>query len=137
MENDPVDPETIERARQLNIIDLEVGRQSLDDWYCVTRGARGDPALLLKLGVYNKDAAEFARDSLFCEYAYILNFDTKEIEFYKGFNHDPQAAGRYAKIDKPYVVGSSGNQYYGIALVGECPFGEIPDNWKDKFYPEE
>ena len=32
-----------------------------------------------------------------CEYAYIVNFDTKELEIYQGPNYDPNQAGRYVK----------------------------------------
>lgn len=31
---------------------------------------------------------EFAADSLFCEWAYVLNLDTNELEVYQGFNHN-------------------------------------------------
>ena len=32
---------------------------------------------------------EFAADSLFCEWAYVINLDTNELEVYQGFNHEP------------------------------------------------
>jgi hypothetical protein len=32
------------------------------------------------------DSSGFAADSLFCEYAYVLNFDTEVLEVYRGFN---------------------------------------------------
>jgi len=44
----------------------------------------------------NPDARndEFIRDSLYCEYAYILNKDTNELEVYRGFQESPPE-GRY------------------------------------------
>lgn len=34
------------------------------------------------------DNSDFANDSLFCEWAYVLNLDTNKLEIYKGFNKD-------------------------------------------------
>jgi hypothetical protein len=32
---------------------------------------------------------DFAKDSLFCEWGYIINLDTKKLEVYQGFNKKP------------------------------------------------
>ena len=37
---------------------------------------------------------EFILDSLFCEYGYIMNYDTNELEVYTGFQKEPPE-GRY------------------------------------------
>ncbi|HFU4540570.1 TPA: hypothetical protein ACGPBT_002852 [Klebsiella variicola] len=36
---------------------------------------------------------EFAADSLFCEYAYVVDFDKGTFEVFKGFNRTPLAEG--------------------------------------------
>jgi len=36
---------------------------------------------------------KFAADSLFCEWAYVVNLDTNELEVYKGFNKTPLVEG--------------------------------------------
>jgi len=36
-----------------------------------------------------KNSVEFAGDSLFCEWAYVLDLDNLMLEVYKGFNKDP------------------------------------------------
>ena len=82
-------PELIEKAKEMGIIDLGVSNQSLDDLYCVMRGAQGDLNAYSELG-YMVDGSDFLIDSLFCEYAYIVNFDDNVLECYKGFNHDPK-----------------------------------------------
>lgn len=63
---------------------------------------------------------DFIYDSLFCEYAYIFNYDKETLEIYKGFNKDPKEAGKYAskKIDKE-------EEYFGSRLLLEIPFGKI------------
>lgn len=38
---------------------------------------------------YTKDDLDFAADSLFCEYAYVIDFDKNTFEWYEGFNGKP------------------------------------------------
>ena len=63
----------------------------------------------------------FLYDSLFCEYAYIINLDTKKLEFYKGFNKNPNARGRYAN---KYAF-ENDKRYCGVALVKQIPLSKI------------
>ncbi len=43
------------------------------------------------------DSWSFGLDSVFCEYAYILDLDNKVLEVYKGFNKTGKVKGRFAK----------------------------------------
>lgn len=54
---------------------------------------------------------DFLKDSLFCEYAYIINLTTNSLEYYEGFNKNPKASGRYAS----FTVYDD-KKYYGVAL---------------------
>ena len=36
-----------------------------------------------------RNEIEFAADSLFCEWAYVIDLDTKQFEVYEGFNQEP------------------------------------------------
>lgn len=47
------------------------------------------------LKIYMIDSLPFIKDSLFCEYAYIVNLDTDQLEFYCGFQHKPDETNRY------------------------------------------
>lgn len=38
---------------------------------------------------------DFIKDSLFCEYAYIINLDTKKLEYYKGYQDQPDKENRF------------------------------------------
>lgn len=72
---------------------------------------------------------EFLYDSLFYEYAYIINLDTNMLEFYTGFNKDPNANGRYAKFT--VYERDPDDRYYGVVLKMEIPLEEIfKDEWK-------
>ena len=70
-----------------------------------------------------KDSHIFLADSLFCEYAYIINLDTNMLEYYVGFNKNKNAAGRYAKqtVDEEEI-------FYGVVLKKEIPLQDIFDN---------
>lgn len=143
-DNDAPTPEIIAKAKKLGLYDPSVSTGRETEYYALLRKAQGEPDQYLAIGVM-PDGADFALESLFCEYAYIINLDTGELEFYEGFNQDWNAEGRYAgKADKVRVYENyrgSGlrheepNEYAGIRLVGTCPLDAIPDDWKTKFYP--
>lgn len=62
------------------------------DWYWTLRPNQGCPENWLPFidsgsKVYMIDNLSFIKDSLFCEYAYIVNLDTDQLEFYCGFQH--------------------------------------------------
>lgn len=70
------------------------------DWYWTLRPNQGCPENWLPFidsgsKVYMIDNSSFIKDSLFCEYAYIVNLDTDQLEFYCGFQHKPDETNRY------------------------------------------
>lgn len=98
-------------------------------WYSLLRSSQGNIIHYacdepLK---YMIDGKDFLYNSLFCEYAYIVNFDTGMFEFYEGFNKDPNAAGRYTKLPEGY----KDNDYYGVKFIGETPLKAIVTASKD------
>lgn len=109
-------PEQVKECARFT--DLGVSRQSPDDWYCLLRNAQGEPQEYIKGLRYMTDSHRFLRDSLFCEYAYIINLDEDVFEFYRGFNKDGNAPGRYAK-------GRSVQGYRGVALAWSMPLAEL------------
>jgi len=44
----------------------------------------------------SQNGIDFIYDSLWCEWAYMINLETQCLEIYRGFNTDPQEAGPYA-----------------------------------------
>lgn len=73
------------------------------------------------------DESRFLIDSLFCEFAYIINLDTNKLEYYEGFNLDPNAPGRYAKNT---LYKNDEKVYYGVKLVKEI---ELTDLFAGKY----
>ncbi len=122
-ENVPPTPEQIKDCEPWT--DLGVNRQSTSDWYCLMRGAQGDLNAYTDGLKYMSDAQGFLLDSLFCEYAYIINTDEQVLEFYSGFNQKSRTRkGRYAALQEPSSNGTTG-KYYGVVLIKRYPLDEI------------
>jgi hypothetical protein len=115
--------------------DLSVGDQTPESWYCLMRNAQGQlmPYYSGKLK-YMIDSHNFILDSLFCEWAYIVNLDTMKLEVWRGFQKEPQEGSRYVKDktkDKLVAAKILPEEYYPCALVKEYPLKKLPS--KEKF----
>lgn len=98
---------------------VEVGNQSIADWYCLLRESQGNLYAYTNGLKYMLNGNDFLYDSLFCEYAYIINVTTGKLEFYLGFNRSKKTnRGRYASKTKD-------DQYYGVMLMKTYDLGEI------------
>lgn len=81
------------------------------------------------------DYAYYVNDSLFCEWGYIINLDTKRLEVYRGFQKKAKKLrGRYAeghKKPKTWEGKDKGFPYYfPISLVADIPFNALPPEGK-------
>lgn len=93
------------------------------DWYSLLRGAQGNLSAYMNGLPYMKDSQGFLRNSLYCEYAYIINLDTNELEFYSGFNKKcRKTKGRYANKQ---VYGAKSDDYWGVVLLMKIKLGDI------------
>jgi hypothetical protein len=106
------------------------------DWYSFLRECQGHIALWLKAGIMI-DSQSFIKDSLFCEWAYIVNLDTMKLEVYKGFQTTPTKNGRYkarkSSSWKPKYDGD--NFYYPCELIAEFEFTNLPDKMDEALFP--
>lgn len=121
--------EQIERCVAAGYADTTVSNRTTADWYCLIRNLQGNFPEYQKLidndmKVYMADKISFIRDSLFCEYAYIINLDDNVLEFYTGFQRVPQEGNRYG-TDVAYE-GYDGN-YYPCKLLKTFPLNELDD----------
>ena len=108
-------PEQIEECRKW--LDEGVSERRPEDWYCLLRGSQGEPKAYLEDGLrYMIDNHTFLEDSLFCEWAYLINLDTERLEVYKGYNKNPDAPGRYA-----HKRAKDDSKYWGVVLIDEVP----------------
>ena len=77
--------------------DETVGKRTVQDWYCLLRELQGDLEKLIQIPgeVYMIDNHDFIKDSLFCEYAYIIDLNKEVLEFWIGFQRKPWAENPY------------------------------------------
>lgn len=133
----PPTSEQIERYE--GYADLSVNTGLLSDWYCLLRKIQGVGMLIEilkgKLGhaVFLND---FIKDSLMCEYAYVINLDNMTIEFYGGFQTKPQEGNRFGTEPREKDEGNE-EQYFPCKMVGSCKLNRIPVMWAEKFYPQD
>jgi hypothetical protein len=99
--------------------DPSVSTRKPQEWYALLRQSQGDLNFYKHGLKYMIDSANFIEDSLFCEWAYIINLDTNVLEVYEGFQKEPQH-NRY------YISEPDNSGYYNCKLVAEIPLnGDI------------
>ena len=109
----------IKICRNAGLSDLTVSDKEITDWYCLMRLAQGDLPQNVQSGLMI-DSREFLYDSLFCEWAYIINIDNSLLEVYKG-DQKSAGEGRYSNRKSS----NSLSEYYGVTLVAELDIKEI------------
>ena len=127
------EPSDADRDNLQEFCDPRVGSGG-SGWYSLLRHTQGDMELTLRSGVMI-DHNNFMLDSLFCEYAYVINLDESTIEMYKGFQTKPHTDGRYAS-NTPHEDRKSA-EYYPVKLMATFPLTDIPHDWMDKVDPPE
>lgn len=119
-----VDSKSIPTREQINecraFADVSVSMGNLSEWYVLLRNAQGDPEAYAGNLKYMIDGCDFIKDSLFCEYAYVINLDTEKLEIYEGFQKRPQK-NRYMTVPK------SKNDYANCKLIIEVDLDKVKD----------
>lgn len=86
--------------------------------------------LLLKFNrleeIVTTDSYEFAKDSLYCDWAYIIDFDKNAFEVYKGFN-----TSGITEQDRFFPLYEQGNDYYPVKIIQSFLLDGLPD--EDEF----
>lgn len=118
--SDTSSPTEEEMKKYGHFFNADVGNRTKTEWYCLLRECQGT------LEVYENpdfdvmiDSQSFLTDSLFCEWAYIINLDEGLLEVYQGFNENGSAGGRYA------ASGSFGG-YAGVKLIATYHLDNLP-----------
>lgn len=94
---------------------------------CYPELSRDTAARILQLvfdsppGMRVSDALEFAKDSLFCEWAYVIDLDKDVLEVYKGWQKTPSKRKNHRFGNE---VNSDG--YYPVRLKAKFPLSDLP-----------
>jgi hypothetical protein len=88
------------------------------DWYSALRKYQGVLDVYKENLRYMINNNEFIKDSLSCEWAYIINLDENTLEIYKGFQTSPH--------ENRYTNNSTENsKYYPCKLIEKYPLSNI------------
>lgn len=68
------------------------------------------------------DSSNFARESLWCEWAYIIDLDKETLEVYRGFNKEPLTAG-----DRFFDKDDNEKDYYPVKIVKSYSLKNLPE----------
>ena len=112
-----------------------VSKCSPDDWYCLLRDLQGISFLKEVISGrcgHLKNSDIFLKDSLFCEYAYIIDLDKCMLEFYEGFRKEPDS-----NSPLPFKQVPDGDGYYPVKFMGKAEINNIPEDWIKVYYPED
>lgn len=94
-----------------------VSTQNVEDWYCLLREAQGNLNVYKHGLKYMMEYSGFIKNSLMCEYAYIINLDDDVLEFYVGFQKNPDPHNRYGT--------KSDGRYYPCKMVAFYPLDSM------------
>ena len=67
------------------------------------------------------DYREFAGDSLFCEWAYVIDLDNETFEIYKGFNKNP-----LDESDRFFNIQKEESEYKPVKLLKSYSIRDLP-----------
>lgn len=113
------DDALIEQAKSINVL------EDTEENYTKYRSAQGDLTSSVIL-----ESSDFLKNGLFCEWAYIVNADTKSLEFYCGFS-DVTGKGRYNKM-WDLESRSAYNTYPGVALFLNITWAQLRQLFGDQ-----
>lgn len=108
-------------------IDAEKIRDWSEAWPWLSRDA-GAGILQMVMehepGIKLRNSIQFAADSLFCEWAYVIDLDKNTFEAFKGFNQEPLAEDElfYGATSDDMARG-----YHPVKLAASWPLDALPD----------
>ncbi len=117
--------------REVDIINEKIDSGKLKNWQKVyPELSRDTCADILDLvlqaddGIKLENELAFAADSLFCEWAWVIDLDKNTFEGYKGFNKQ-----ELTPEDRFYFLrDQEDEEYHGVVMVASWPLDNLPDD---------
>jgi hypothetical protein len=107
-------------------VTMEVSDAFKEKYPNLSRDFSGGKALenIVKgVGLELANQLNFAADSLFCEWAYVINLDKEEVEVYKGFNQKPlKKKDRFFSVQTIDKKASRDERYFPVKLAKTYKF---------------
>jgi len=75
-------------------------------------------------GLGLRNSIEFAGDGLFCEWAYVIDFDKNVLEVYEGFGEEPLDPGE--RFVDAFIETGGKTQYYPVRLIASFHLDTLP-----------
>jgi hypothetical protein len=125
-----IDQLTFATDADIESINQRINSDNISDWSSVwPELSRDTGGKILSLIMQSEqplklqDEIKFAADSLLCEYAYVVDFDTNTFEIFNGFNEKPLQEG-----DRFYGMVREGmkNEYHPVRLVKSYQISDLP-----------
>lgn len=109
-----------------DFVNVEVSQRFYEKYPWLHRSSSAEVLSLIQdseNGLKLANSINFAGGSLFCEWAYVIDFDKNTFEIYKGFNKNP-----LSESDRFYFlkVDDDALDYNQVKLVREYSFDELP-----------
>lgn len=124
----PQDQPTPEQIKEcMKYFDGNVSTGQPTEWYALLRNSQGDLNAYKRGLRYMIDSSDFIKDSLFCEWGYIINLSTNMLEVYKGFQKSRPPGNRY-NVDTPNRSG-----YWNCKLIAVLPLELIKEKGDNSF----
>lgn len=102
-------------------VSLEISRRHREKYPALSRDTgAGILSLISDTPQAMADSWPFGGDSLFCEFAYVLDVDNDVLEFYQGFQKKDHQDGRFAGLP-------SRDGYRPCRMVAAYPFSTVTD----------
>ena len=73
-----------------------------------------------------QNSIDFAKDSLFCEFAYVIDLNRNVLELYQGFNQEP-----LDPIERFYSAEPDKDGYYPVKLIREISLFDLPESFDE------
>jgi len=114
-----------ENKEWITMEESEILKNNFPETHRDTSGADLLKLIQEKGSIKTRNGIDFAKDSLFCEWCYVIDFDKNVFEIYKGFNEQPLSKNdRFFDFKLNNIAGK--DVYYPVSLLKSYALNNLP-----------